>query len=99
MRAFSNRIVEAFARVEAAAHRSGVTSMSRTPRIRDLEARVEELARGYDRGSPPVLQEDVFEAIGALEREMHAEVRRVARQPRRTAPPVDAFDALFDGVD
>lgn len=90
---FNADVLAAFDRVTAAATAAGVTEARRTPRIRHAEERLDALVRAYELGSPPVLRDDVEAALAVLEREMMAEVQRIAAQP---AP--DAFDALFEGV-
>jgi hypothetical protein len=93
-KAFSAEVLAAFDRVEAAAHAAGVTELCRTPRIKAAEERVDELVVAYRKSSPPVLRDDVLETIAALERELMAQVRRVAPPP----PSYAAFDELFEGI-
>jgi hypothetical protein len=104
VRPFIPELLAAFDRATAEAHVAGVGQIQRTARIKALEERVDELVNAYDAhvgcrpGAPPVLRSDVEEAIAALERELVAEVRRVAAAERKVVDQGDAFDALFGGV-
>jgi hypothetical protein len=95
-RPFVDELIAVSDRVTAAAVAAGVTVASRTPRIRMAEERFEELLRAYEMNGPPVLRDDVEEALRALERELMAEVQRAER--RQPKPGPSAFDELFEGV-